>query len=80
VDCTGVALFSRADVAMALFNPSPYQTVTIDGQRVSPYQQILVPGQTCGSNIEHQMDLEISTSAPAGFTSAEVNFSATLVN
>jgi hypothetical protein len=73
VDCNGASSVSLTEVAISLFAIDPSYTVSVDGAKLSS-----APSTTllrCGSVSQHQLEVEITTTRPAGPIDSMLAFS-----
>jgi hypothetical protein len=78
VDCPGASSFSRVNVTMSRMDGAASHGLAIDGIKLGSAAQILAGSMPCGSFGEHQLDVEIPVSTPAGSIGSTVAFEAAL--
>jgi hypothetical protein len=76
VDCGLGSSSSFAEVTMSLLDKDPFDTVRVDGARLTNAGTVAV--QRCGSVTEHRVEVEITTLKPPGPIGTTVSFSATV--
>jgi hypothetical protein len=78
VDCPGSPAWSQVNVTMSRPDAAASHAIAIDGITVGSAAQTLAQSMPCGSSSEHQLDMEVPVSTPAGSIASNVAFVATL--
>jgi len=78
VDCPGSPASALVNVTMSRMDASASHSMAIDGIKLGTTAQTLELSVPCGSAGVHSLDVEVSTSTPAGSIESTVAFAAAL--